>query len=40
MNGNVTVVAGIYNFDPTSYVDTGAYTVTDNGDGTWPVTAK
>ena len=40
MNGNVTVVAGIYNFDPTSYVDTGAYTVTDNGDGTWTVTAK
>ena len=40
MNGNVTVVAGIYNFDPTSYVDTGAYTVTDNGDGTWAVTAK
>ena len=36
----VTVVAGIYNFDPTSYVDTGAYTVTDNGDGTWTVTAK
>ncbi len=40
MNGNVTVVAGIYNFDPASYVDTGAYTVTDNGDGTWTVTAK
>ena len=40
MNGNVTVVAGIYNFDTTSYVDTGAYTVTDNGDGTWTVTAK
>ena len=40
MNGNVTVVAGIYNFDPTSYVDTGAYTVTDNGDGTWTVIAK
>ena len=40
MNGNVTVVAGTYNFDPTSYVDTDAYTVTDNGDGTWTVTAK
>ena len=38
--GNVTVVAGIYNFDPTSYVNTDAYTVTDNGDGTWTVTAK
>ena len=40
MNGNVTVVAGTYNFDPTSYVDTDTYTVTDNGDGTWTVTAK
>ena len=38
--GNVTVLAGTYNFDPTSYVDAGAYTVTDNGDGTWTVTAK
>ena len=40
MNGNVTVVAGTYNFDPTSYVDADAYTVTDNGNGTWTVTAK
>ena len=40
MNGTVTVVAGTYNFDPTSYVDTDTYTVTDNGDGTWTVTAK
>ena len=40
MNGNVTVVAGTYNFDPTSYVNTDTYTVTDNGDGTWTVTAK
>ena len=38
--GNVTVVAGTYNFDPTSYVDADTYTVTDNGDGTWTVTAK
>ena len=36
----VTVLPGIYNFDITSYVDAGAYTVTDNGDGTWTVTAK
>ena len=36
----VTVLAGTYNFDPTSYVDTDTYTVTDNGDGTWTVTAK
>ena len=38
--GNVTVVAGTYNFAPTSYVDADTYTVTDNGDGTWTVTAK
>ena len=36
----VTVLAGTYNFDPTSCVDAGAYTVTDNGNGTWTVTAK
>ena len=36
----VTVLAGTYTFDPTSYVDADAYTVTDNGDGTWTVTAK
>ena len=40
MNGNVTVLAGTYNFDPTSYVNTDTYTVTDNGDGTWTVAAK
>ena len=40
MNGNVTVLAGTYTFDPTSYVDAGAYTVTDNGNGTWTVAAK
>jgi hypothetical protein len=38
--GNVTVLPGTYNFDPTSYVNADAYTVTDNGDGTWTVTAK
>ena len=38
--GNVTVLPGTYNFDPTSYVDADAYTVTDNGNGTWTVTAK
>ena len=36
----VTVLPGTYNFDPTSCVDAGAYTVTDNGNGTWTVTAK
>ena len=40
MNGNVTVLPGTYNFDPTSYVDTDTYSVTDNGDDTWTVTAK
>lgn len=36
----VTVLPGTYDFDPTSYVNADAYTVTDNGDGTWTVTAK
>ena len=36
----VTVLPGTYNFDPTSYVDADAYSVTDHGDGTWTVTAK
>ena len=36
----VTVLPGAYNFDPTSYVDADAYTVIDQGDGTWTVTAK
>ena len=38
--GKVTVLAGTYNFDPTSYVDADTYTVTDNGDGTWTVAEK
>ena len=37
----VTVLPGSYNnVDPTSYVDTDAYTVTDHGDNTWTATAK
>ena len=36
----VTVLPGTYSFNPTSYVDADAYTVTDNDDGTWTVTAK
>ena len=36
----VTVLPGTYNFDPTSYVDADAYSVTDNGNGTWTVAAK
>ena len=39
--GNVTVLPGTYNFDPTSYVDTDTYTVNYNDyDDTWTVTAK
>ena len=41
----IVVIEGTYNFDPSnnnskSYVDTTAYTVIDNGDGTWTVTAN
>ena len=36
----VTVLPGTYSFNPTSYVITDAYTVTDNGDGTWTVAEK
>lgn len=36
----VVAVAGTYNFDPTAYVDADAYTVTDNGDGSYTVTEK
>lgn len=40
-DGNAIVaVAGTYNFDPTSYVDAENYSVSDNGDGTWTVSAK
>ena len=39
-DGTVTCLAGVYNFDPTGYVDAAAYTVADNGDGTWTVAAK
>ena len=34
------ITNGTFNFDPTDYVDTENYTVTDNGDGTWTVTAN
>ena len=40
-NENVTVLAGTYSFDPTSYVDADTYTVNYNDyDDTWTVTAK
>lgn len=31
---------GTYNFNPTEYVDTGIYDVTDVGNGSWTVTPK
>jgi len=39
-SGICTVTGGTFGFDPTEYVDTENYTVTNNGDGTWTVTAK
>lgn len=35
-----TILAGTYNVDISSYVETINYTVTDNGDGTWTVAVK
>ena len=36
----ITCLAGTYNFDPTAYVDLNTYNVTDDGNGTWTVTAN
>ena len=36
----LTIIGGTFNVDPTAYVDANAYTVTDNGDGTWTVAEK
>lgn len=36
----VTITGGTFTFDSSIEVDTENYTVTDNGDGTWTVTAK
>ena len=36
----ITVLPGTYSFNPTDYVIADAYTVTNNGDGTWTVTEK
>ena len=35
----VSALSGTYNFDPTSYVDTNTYAVSESG-GIWTVTAK
>ena len=37
---NFTVTGGIFSHDPSEWVDQDAYTVTENSDGTWSVTAK
>ncbi|MBQ2392922.1 MAG: hypothetical protein II303_01940, partial [Alistipes sp.] len=37
---NFTVTGGIFSHDPSEWVDLNAYTVTENSDGTWSVTAK
>ncbi len=34
------ITGGTFGIDPTAYVDAENYTVTNNGDGTWTVTAK
>lgn len=34
----ITCLAGTYNFDPTAYVDTSKYTITNDGNSTWTVT--
>lgn len=40
-SNDVTILAGTYDFDPTEYVDEGAFTVTKNADaGTWSVVKK
>ena len=39
--GDMTCLAGTYNFDVSSYVDTNVFAVTENTEaGTWTVTAK
>ncbi len=35
----VSALSGTYNFDPTSYVDTNTYAVSESG-GIWTVSAK
>ncbi len=36
----VIIKGGTFDFDPSAYVNTNTYSVTENGDGTWTVTAK
>ncbi len=44
VNGNAINLGectmAVFDFDPTQYVNTSSYTVTDNGDGTYTVTIK
>ncbi len=37
---SLTITGGTFSCDPSAYVDTEKYEVTENGDGTWTVTAK
>ena len=37
---NFTVTGGIFSHDPSQWVNLNAYTVTENSDGTWSVTAR
>ena len=39
-SGSLTIKGGTFASDPTAYVDAANYTVTDNGNGTWTVTAN
>lgn len=40
-NGTTNALPGTYNFDVSSYVDTNAFTVTENTEaGTWTVAAR
>ena len=39
-DGTLTVTGGTFVQDPSAFVDTETYTVTDNEDGTWTVSAK
>lgn len=38
--GSIIITGGTFSVDPTDFVDTDSYTVTENGNGTWTVTAK
>ncbi len=39
-DASLTITGGTFSCDPSAYVDLENYTVIENGDGTWTVTAK